>query len=765
MSRTVAAGTQVSTVDADGLPEGGPRTGESGSDADSVGSALGGPERLSSGPTSVLGLLAGMTGAGLVVAVSVLAAAGAFAPAPLGVVDPGLLVQVGLPVARTLHDLAAALTVGLLVLSVWLVAPQPGSSPTRLDGPRLATLRAASVAAGAWLLSAFTVLTFTAAELAGQPLTSPGSWENLRAFVFEVDLGRALGTSVLMVAAVAVVTVASTRIAAAGWAAGLGLLALMPLALTGHSAGSADHANASTSLALHLVGVVLWVGGLGALVLMARRLGPQLPAVVRRYSTLAGWCFAVVALSGVLSAVLRIESLANAVSLYGLLALGKMAALVLLGLAGWRHRVAVIPRLGGSRGRLAFLRLATVELLVMGAAMGLAVALSRSPVAGGGHGGGGAAAPLPPASTLTNYLTQLSVDLLWLAVAGAGLTWYLWSIRTLSRQGGRWPAHRTALWVAGCLALGWVTSGGPAAYAPLSFSGHMLQHLSLTFAVPLLLVLGAPVTLALRTLPSRADHSLGVRETLIMVLESRIVSMLRDPMTAAGLLVGGLIAFYYLPGTFELALSTHTGHVLMTVYFLAAGCLLVSVLVGGNPARTAATPPVQTRLMALASTGVLLGMVGVGLQRSSSPLAYRWWERIGRLDVAGMLENQQAGASMAWMLGGALVLFAGLALLTTRAQARRGAGPTADTPSTPTARSKYASTVANGEACLPRAQGEAAELVVAGCFHGRGRFSESSRAGAHPRAATPLHPEQVGPGVSGRSPWWSRCRCRPRSGS
>ena len=673
MSRTAEDSTRRSSSGADGRAEI-PRADElSARDTSSAGS-LAGPERPLSRPAPVLALLAGMTGAAVVVVVSVLAAVGAFAPAPLGVVDPGSLVQVGLPVARTVHNLAAALTIGLLVLAVWLVAPEPGTASGKLTGPRLSMLRAAAVGAGAWLMSAFAVLTFTAADLAGQPVGSPGFGKTVKAFATEVDLGRALGTSTLLVAAVAVVTVISARVATAAWAAGLGLLALLPLALTGHAAGSGDHANAATSLALHLVGVVLWVGGLGALVLMARRLGPQLPAVVRRYSTLAGWCFAVVALSGVLSAALRLESLSNVVSLYGLLALGKMAALVLLGLAGWRHRVAVLPRLGGIRGGVAFFRLATVELLVMGAAMGLAVALSRSPVAGGGHGGGGSAAPLPPPWTLTNYFTQYSVDLLWLAVAGAGLTWYVWSTRILTRRGGRWPVHRTALWVAGCLALTWVTSGGPAVYATLSFSAHMLQHLSLMLGVPLLLVLGAPVALALRTIPSRPDNSLGVRETLTMVLESKVVSILRDPMTAAGLLAGGLVGFYYLPGVFELALSTHTGHMLMTLYFLAAGCLFVSVLLGSNPAQTGATPPLQTRLMALASTGVLLAFFGVGLQRSSNILAYRWWERPGLLDQAAMLASQQTGAGMAWILGTILLLVAGFAL------ARDAAKPSPDLP-------------------------------------------------------------------------------------
>ena len=81
--------------------------------------------------------------------------------------------------------------------------------------------------------------------------------------------------------------------------------------------------NAVDSLALHLLGATLWVGGLAGLLLIARHLGGQLPAVVGRYSTLALWCFVLVALSGVLNAGLRLGSWSALGSSYGLLVIGK----------------------------------------------------------------------------------------------------------------------------------------------------------------------------------------------------------------------------------------------------------------------------------------------------------------------------------------------------------------------------------------------------------------------------------------------------------
>jgi putative copper resistance protein D len=468
--------------------------------------------------------------------------------------------------------------------------------------------------------------------------------------------------------------VLSARVVTVAWAALVALLALLPLALTGHASGSGDHQNSATSLALHLVTVTLWVGGLAALLLMARRLGPQLATVVRRYSTMAGWCFAVVALSGVVNAALRLGSLSKLTSLYGLLALAKIAALGLLGLAGWRHRVAILHRLDGSTGRRAFVRLATVELLVMGATMGLAVALSRSAAPTAAHAAAHTPAELlgsvPPPLTAAHYLTQLYPDLLWLLVAAAALGWYLRAAVTLRRGGAAWAPLRTAAWVAGCLALTLVTSGGPAVYGRTGFSAHMLQHLALMLLVPLLLVLGSPLTLALRTLPRRGDGSLGLAETLELVLGSRALGLLRDPVAAAGLLAGGFIGFYYVSGAFQLALFTHTGHVLMTVYFLTAGCLFAWVLLGADQGRVRAAYPLQVRLMTLLLTGTMFAIFGLTLQRSTTVLASRWWAALGQEDTPTLLTDQHLGGTLVCTTGILLLAAAGAAFVASRSQGR-----------------------------------------------------------------------------------------------
>src|SRR3712207_5096139 len=92
------------------------------------------------------------------------------------------------------------------------------------------------------------------------------------------------------------------------------------------------------------------------------------------------------------------------------------------------------------------------------------------------------------------------------------------------------------------------------------------SDLVLMVVVPMLWVLGAPVTLALRALAARTDGSFGARETLLQLVHSRPLRLLGHPIIAGVLFAASLVVFYY-SRIFDLALSTHTGHVLMVLHF------------------------------------------------------------------------------------------------------------------------------------------------------------------------------------------------------
>jgi cytochrome c oxidase assembly factor CtaG len=584
-----------------------------------------------------------------------------------GLLDPGALVRWGLPFVRAVHDLAASLTIGALVLAA-VALPEPA---------RPAALRVAASAGIVWVAAGVVTLVLTYADFAGVKLGTAGFGAQLSTFVQDFDLGRAMVTSLLLAFVVATGAAMARSLNAIGWLAALSLLAILPLALAGHAAGSSDHEMAVDSLGAHLVAVTVWVGGLAALVLLRSSLGSGFSVAVQRFSTLAGWCFAIVAISGLVNAWLRLGGFGGLPTAYGALIMIKVVALLVLGAAGLEQRQRVVDRLERDpASRTLFARLAAGELVVMGLAIGIAVALARS------------APPVPdkplglitPAQTLTGYplpppldfarwFSVWRIDPLWLSLAVLGVAWYLLAVRRMVRRGDRWPVLRAVSWCAGLVVLIYATSGGPGVYGRVLFSAHMLEHMTVSMVVPPLLVLGAPVTLALRTTVARRDGTRGWREWLLAVVHSRVVQVVGHPLVAAALFMGSLIAFYYSP-LFNEALRTHTGHVLMNLHFLLVGYLFASVMIGVDPGP--ARPPYPFRLILLLAVLSFHAFFGLALMSSTSLLQGGFYHEVERHWGASLLSDQQTGGAIAWGVGDvpSLVLALGIAFAWSRSDDR-----------------------------------------------------------------------------------------------
>ncbi len=276
-------------------------------------------------------------GAGVLAAVVAALMTGAVAP--LDLADPGPVVRWGLPLVSTVATLAASATVGLLGLAAFLV-------PERTSTERRSTaVRYAALAGSLWAGSALLEVLFTFASLAGTPLSSPDLPSQLISFTWTLETTRVLLISALVAVVVAVSAAFTTRRAPMAWLAVLTLAAVVILALTGHAAGSSSHEDAVNSLGVHLLGVVVWVGGLIALVTMRRGLGSDLGATVARYSTVALWCFALVTVTGVQQAWIRLGSFGAVATSYGAIVALKTLALVVLGVLGWFHRRSIATRL------------------------------------------------------------------------------------------------------------------------------------------------------------------------------------------------------------------------------------------------------------------------------------------------------------------------------------------------------------------------------------------------------------------------------------
>lgn len=603
----------------------------------------------SRGPSAAV--VAGVVAASAVVLALVgIALAGSAAPPLLG--DPGALVRWALPATTALADLAGAVTLGALFLAAAVLPPRsPGRRRADDDHPAwTAAVLTAAVASGLWTVIGIARLLLTYASVAGRPLGAAGFSAELQLFVTDITLGRLLIGAVGIAAVTSVVALLVTGPRTAAAAALLAGVVLVLQAQSGHSSGATNHELAMSSMFLHLAGVALWVGGLATLAVVARRLGADLAPVVSRYSTLAAWCFAAVAISGVVNAVMRLGG--DLASTYGALVAGKVALLGVLGAIGWAHRRAVLPQLATRPG--AFWRLAAVELAVMGAAAGLASALAATappvpqepdPTAPltpaeivTGH-------PLPPPPTAELWLTSFRWDLLVALGCLAAVVVYLrWALR-LRARGDRWPVGRTLSAVAGLALLAWATSGGPAVYGHVLFSAHMLQHMVLVMVVPIFLTLCAPVTLAARALPVRRDGSRGPREWLLGVVHSRVAGVFANPIVACVNFAGSMVVFYY-TDLFGLALTTYLGHLFMVVHFSLAGYLFANALIGIDPGPQ--RPGYPVRLLLLFTTMAFHAFFGLALVSGETLLVPEWFGLLGRPWGPPALEDQQAGGGIAW---------------------------------------------------------------------------------------------------------------------
>ena len=582
-----------------------------------------------------------------------------------GLGDPGALTRWGLPASRTAMDLLSALTVGALLAAAALLpaergrGPRPaGDSRTARDTARLSPdavgyMRAASWLAAGWAAAAAATLVLTVADVLGQPVQQVVTGSELSSYVGSLPQGTALMIVVLLAVVVALLARTTATPAAAFGLLAMAGIALLPAPLTGHSASAANHTVATTGVALHVAAVAPWVGGLaivGAHALLRR---DRLPVMAERFSRMALWCFITAGASGMVNVVARLPDPAELVETnYGRLALGKIVLFCLLGWFGWWHRTRTLPALADRRP-WSFARFASVEAAVMAATMGLAVALART-------------APPPPAApdsavkTLLGYemppeVTPLRLATLWqfdlffavlVAVLG-GL--YLAAVVRLRGRGDAWPVGRTVSWFAGLLAIVAVTQTGVAKYAPILFSVHMAQHMVLNMLAPIFLVVGAPVTLALRALkPARSRGDRGPREWLTAVVHSRFVAVVAHPAVATIIFVASLFALYFTP-LFEAAMRNHLGHIAMMVHFLAAGALFFWVLLGVDPAPKKL--PYPGRLLLLFVTMPFHAFFGIALMNMSQALALGWYESVDPPWGTTILHDQHTGGAIAWAFG------------------------------------------------------------------------------------------------------------------
>jgi cytochrome c oxidase assembly factor CtaG len=255
---------------------------------------------------------------------------------------------------------------------------------------------------------------------------------------------------------------------------------------------------------------------------------------------------------------------------------------------------------------------------------------------------------LPPLPSFANYAFLLNPDILWILLCGFGAFFYLAAVYRLHKRGDKWPIHRTVLWLAGLLLLLYITSGGVNVYEQYLFSAHMIAHMVLGMAVPVLLVPSAPITLALRAVHRREDGSRGAREWILIAVQSRLFRFFANPIVAALLFAASLFVFYYTP-LFSWATTDHVGHEWMIFHFIIVGYLFVSTLIGVDPVPF--RPPYPLRLVILLATMAFHAFFGLTLITGTGLLSAAWYGAMGWGAAIPALQDQQTAGGIAWGIG------------------------------------------------------------------------------------------------------------------
>ncbi|AXE25363.1 cytochrome c oxidase assembly protein [Streptomyces globosus] len=260
-----------------------------------------------------------------------------------------------------------------------------------------------------------------------------------------------------------------------------------------------------------------------------------------------------------------------------------------------------------------------------------------------GHGSGMHTHMDLPPFTLGRAL-EFSFDAFFLIGSLVGLGLYLWGVVRLRRRGDAWPAGRIVAFCAGVLSVALMMCTKLNDYGMVMFSVHMVQHMVISMLSPILLLLGAPVTLALRALPPAGRGRKGPRELLLALLHSRYMRVVTHPAFTIPMFIASLYALYFTP-LFDFLMESKPGHIGMMVHFLAVGLVFFWPIMGVDPGPH--RPGYVMRMLELFAGMPFHAFFGIALMMASEPMIGTYSNPPASLGIDPLLD-QQWGGGIAW---------------------------------------------------------------------------------------------------------------------
>ncbi|WP_432010842.1 cytochrome c oxidase assembly protein [Streptomyces cucumeris] len=258
------------------------------------------------------------------------------------------------------------------------------------------------------------------------------------------------------------------------------------------------------------------------------------------------------------------------------------------------------------------------------------------------HGGHGMTMDLPP-FTLSRGL-EFGGDPVFLVGCVVALGLYGWGAARLWRRGDAWPVGRLVSFALGVLTIAIAMCTGLNDYGMVMFSVHMVQHMIISMVSPILLLLGAPVTLALRALPAAGRGRKGPRELLVALLHSRYMRIITHPAFTIPLFIASLYALYFTP-LFDFLMESKPGHVAMMIHFLAVGLVFFWPIMGVDPGPH--RPGYVMRMLELFAGMPFHAFFGIALMMATEPMIGTYEHPPASLGIDA-LSDQNAAGGIAW---------------------------------------------------------------------------------------------------------------------
>ncbi len=555
--------------------------------------------------------------------------------------------------AKYLSLIASFSTIGILLSMAFLLLDSEGRLSTQAQKLR----RLLWASALAWSLGAFGSIFSAVAELLEKPTSDLFDATTLRSFITQVTLGQYLLFQTLVALLVAALAFRIKKILSTLLLMALSLLGLVAPVFQSHAQSSGSHGLAIGSLVIHVIALSLWVGGIFAITVLA----PQdRPVALPRFSQLALWAAIAVVASGGVNALTRLNFKEAWSSTYAYIVLAKIALTLVLLAISYLHRKGLTNR---DRINWPILtRLIFIEALIMAitVAMGAWLSTNHPPERVSSSeldpaiAISGIATPAEP--TFARIIFGYEPDGLMIGLLIIAVALYVKGVVVLTRRGDKWPVGRTIAFALGISAIDFATSGGLGLYAQFSFSYHMIAHMVLGMIAPIGIVLGAPITLALRTLPqARQSSERGVRGTLLTALHSKWAAIFTNPITALALFDGSLFVLYF-TDLFGLMMQSHEGHLLMNIHFILTGVLFFHVVIGidPNPRRI----PHLVRIVVVLAAMSIHAFFSVALMSSTTLIDKGYFASLKTPWFTDFLADQRLGGSVGWAMGEIPILLA-----------------------------------------------------------------------------------------------------------